>query len=84
MARRKETPKRRARWEWMRARVLSRMFAYSWSRNRDGEGHRAAQREVSEAVPFDFCADCGELCERTGHMGCQYPGSALALPFGKR
>jgi len=19
------------------------------------------------------CADCGELGERTGHMGCQYP-----------
>ncbi len=22
------------------------------------------------------CADCGELGELTGHMGCQYPGGA--------
>lgn len=25
-------------------------------------------------APTPRCADCGEEGERTGHMGCQYPG----------
>lgn len=75
MARRKETPKRRARWESLRPRVLARIAAYARER-RMGHGHRDAQRFAASESPLSCCADCGELHERTGHMGCQYPGGA--------
>ena len=34
---------------------------------RDTDAHNAYARSLAR------CADCGELGERTGHMGCQYP-----------
>jgi hypothetical protein len=74
MARRKETRKRRARWERMRPRVLARMAAYR--EVRPSAGHRSAQYAAAQAPPLPFCRDCGELFERTGHMTCQYPGGA--------
>jgi hypothetical protein len=40
------------------------------------EGERRYARDL---LGYDYhdrirCGDCGEPGERTGHMGCQYPG----------
>ncbi len=75
MAGRKETPKRRARWERMRPHVLARRAVYREVMAQE-VGHSNARYAAAQAPPLPFCGDCGELHKRTGHMGCQYPGGA--------
>lgn len=58
-----------------------RSTRFDTSPSRDGFAERGRDiefaRRTGQDHPYDpraqRCADCGELGERTGHMGCQYP-----------
>mgnify|MGYP001476200763 CR=1 FL=1 len=43
---------------------------------RDAHDEEHSHGRTVSAAGAVRCADCGEAGERTGHMGCQYPGRA--------
>lgn len=82
--RRRETAKRRAKWERIRPRVLARQAAYR-EVAAQGVGVRNAKYAASVAPPFNQCADCARLHALAGHYGCPFVGASGALqPSGSR
>lgn len=45
----------------------------AYDRHLERKPNAGVRRSMMHTADFR-CADCGELGERTGHMGCQYPG----------